>query len=237
MPVDSKVGRRHWGWLILLVTFRKFQHFNLVSKIFQKLFKPLPCHKSIGKMLHAICISAVAVSLRWASCGPWASCLTRETTFVTSFLHFWTPKPFWKGINSKRKEFRVDPFSERGSKIILITRRLLVSIFEHQTLAEKESYFYRKEFAQKKEVKQFDRVISPESVSIPFKRFLSFWKEIPVTYGCEINLSQNAYLAPCVTRIDRAAIWETVFLDVHHERNQNSMVSLIRTFTVHLSKP
>ena len=75
MPVDSKVGRRHWGWLILLVTFWKFQHFNLVSKIFQKLFKPLPCHKSIGKMLHAICISAVAVSLRWASCGPWASCL------------------------------------------------------------------------------------------------------------------------------------------------------------------
>ena len=74
MPVDSKVGRRHWGWLVLLVTFWKFQHFNLVSKIFQKLFKPLPCHKSIGKMLHAICISAVAVSFRWASCGPWASC-------------------------------------------------------------------------------------------------------------------------------------------------------------------
>ena len=74
MPVDSKVGRRHWGWLVLLVTFWKFQHFNLVSKIFQKLFKPLPCHKSIGKMLHAICISAVVVSLRWASCGPWASC-------------------------------------------------------------------------------------------------------------------------------------------------------------------
>ena len=42
----------------------KISAFNLVSKIFQKLFKPLPCHKSIGKMLHAICISAVAVSLR-----------------------------------------------------------------------------------------------------------------------------------------------------------------------------
>ena len=27
-------------------------------------------------MLHAICISAVAVSLRWASCGLWASCYT-----------------------------------------------------------------------------------------------------------------------------------------------------------------
>ena len=101
MPADSKVGRRHWGWLILLVTFWKFQHFNLVSKIFQNLFKPLPCHKSIGKMLHAICISAVAVSLRWASCGPWASCSpymvmmailvmwprSNEQTFISSPEH------------------------------------------------------------------------------------------------------------------------------------------------------
>ena len=29
----------------------------------------------IGKMLHNICISAVAMSLRWATRGPWASCL------------------------------------------------------------------------------------------------------------------------------------------------------------------
>ena len=29
----------------LLMTFSKFQHFNLVSKISQKPFKPLPCHK------------------------------------------------------------------------------------------------------------------------------------------------------------------------------------------------
>ena len=85
MPVDSKVGRRHWGWLVLLVKFWKFQHFNLVSKIFQKLFKPLPCHKSIEKMLHAICISAVAVSLRWASCGPWASCFFYYFSQKTGF--------------------------------------------------------------------------------------------------------------------------------------------------------
>ena len=57
--------------------FWKFKHFNLVSKISQKLFKPLPCHKSIGKKLHAICISAVAVSLRWASCGQWVSCYSK----------------------------------------------------------------------------------------------------------------------------------------------------------------
>ena len=29
----------------LFVTYEKFQHFNLVSKISQKLFKSLPCHK------------------------------------------------------------------------------------------------------------------------------------------------------------------------------------------------
>ena len=91
MPVDSKFGRRHWGWLVLLMTFWKFQHFNLVSKIFQKLFKPLPCHKSIGKMLHAICISAVAVSLRWASCGPWASCLN----CLLSRQPTWKVKPYF----------------------------------------------------------------------------------------------------------------------------------------------
>ena len=32
------------------------------------------CDGRIGKMLHNICISAVAISLRWARHGPWASC-------------------------------------------------------------------------------------------------------------------------------------------------------------------
>ena len=110
MPVDSKVGRRHWGWLILLVTFWKFQHFNLVSKIFQKLFKPLPCHKSIGKMLHAICISAVAVSLRWASCGPWASCFLflKENICCGHSLE----EPHWGTSNEHPQHF----FSLRNKK-------------------------------------------------------------------------------------------------------------------------
>ena len=35
-----------------------------------------PCNDRFGITLHniCICISAVPVSLRWASCGPWASC-------------------------------------------------------------------------------------------------------------------------------------------------------------------
>ena len=35
----------------------------------------ISCNDRIGKMLHNICISAVAISFRWASCGSWASCL------------------------------------------------------------------------------------------------------------------------------------------------------------------
>ena len=36
----------------------------------------ISCNDRIGKMLHNICISAVAMSLRWATRGPWASCFT-----------------------------------------------------------------------------------------------------------------------------------------------------------------
>ena len=34
----------------------------------------ISCDDRIGKMLHNICVSAVAMSLRWATRGPWASC-------------------------------------------------------------------------------------------------------------------------------------------------------------------
>ena len=38
----------------------------------------ISCDDRTGKMLHNICMSAVAMSLRWANCGPWASCLSRK---------------------------------------------------------------------------------------------------------------------------------------------------------------
>ena len=34
----------------------------------------ISCYDRIGKMLHNICVSAVAMSLRWANRGPGASC-------------------------------------------------------------------------------------------------------------------------------------------------------------------
>ena len=36
----------------------------------------ISCDDRIGKMLLNICMSAVALSLRWANRGPWASCYT-----------------------------------------------------------------------------------------------------------------------------------------------------------------
>ena len=49
----------------------------------------ISCDDRTGKMLHNICISAVAMSLRWATRGPWASCflwLFSVTFFPCDFL-------------------------------------------------------------------------------------------------------------------------------------------------------
>ena len=43
------------------------------------------CDDRIGKMLHNICLSAVAMSLRWANRGPWASCYIFYWVHVHSF--------------------------------------------------------------------------------------------------------------------------------------------------------
>ena len=46
----------------------------------------ISCDDRIGKMLHNICMSAVAESLRWANRGPWASCFIFTVTFIM-FYH------------------------------------------------------------------------------------------------------------------------------------------------------
>ena len=51
----------------------------------------ISCDDRIGKMLHNICISAVAMSLRWATRGPWASCLfiyLFACLFIYLFIHY-----------------------------------------------------------------------------------------------------------------------------------------------------
>ena len=76
-----------------LMAFWKFQHFILVSKISQKLFKPLPCYKfQYLTVLEKCCMpsaylpSTVAFSLRWTSCGLWASCFLCLTSHVSTSL-------------------------------------------------------------------------------------------------------------------------------------------------------
>ena len=50
----------------------------------------ISCDDRIGKMLHNLCMSAVAMSLRWANRGLWASCFGKETAFLAFCL--WIPR-------------------------------------------------------------------------------------------------------------------------------------------------
>ena len=52
---------KSWFFRNHLVNFPQISHWSYC------------CDDRIGKMLHNICLSAVVMSLRWASCGPWAS--------------------------------------------------------------------------------------------------------------------------------------------------------------------
>ena len=85
--------RNHWA------NFHQISHWSYCWNVIDSLFKwlcstdcqahifffktkncsnddlSIGCYDRIGKMLHNICISAVVMSLRWASRGPWASCL------------------------------------------------------------------------------------------------------------------------------------------------------------------
>ena len=64
----------HWSycWNVIDRLFKRLCSINCQAHIF--FFKTKNCsHDRIGKMLHNICISAVVMSLRWASRGPWAS--------------------------------------------------------------------------------------------------------------------------------------------------------------------
>ena len=53
----------------LLIAIWKFQHFNLVSKISQKLFKPLPCHKFQYLTILKKCCMASAYLQWWFHSG------------------------------------------------------------------------------------------------------------------------------------------------------------------------
>ena len=51
-------------------------------------------------MLHNICMSAVAMSLRWANRGPWASCFKFMVCFSETVLLFQLNRLFKLDYNS-----------------------------------------------------------------------------------------------------------------------------------------
>ena len=64
----------------------------------------ISCDDRIGKMLHNICISAVAMSLRWASRGPWVSCFYFRAVNLNLIL----PMKFLiVGLSVQEKGFKI----------------------------------------------------------------------------------------------------------------------------------
>ena len=64
---------------VLFTCIKSWFFRNLLANFPQILHWSYCCDDRIGKMLHNICISAVVMSLRWASRDPWASCSTLRT--------------------------------------------------------------------------------------------------------------------------------------------------------------
>ena len=58
----------------------------------------ISCDDRIGKMLHNICMSAVAMSLRWANRGPWASCSSNHHESCSKCLSWWFLGQVWNWV-------------------------------------------------------------------------------------------------------------------------------------------
>ena len=69
----------------------------------------ISCDDRIGKMLHNICMSAVAMSPRWANRGPWASCINFPATVLFTCIKSWFFRKTTKPISTK---FHIDPTVE-----------------------------------------------------------------------------------------------------------------------------
>ena len=74
----------------------------------------ISCNDRIGKkMLHNNCISAVAVSLRWANRGPW-----------TSYSYFCSKHRLWVLVRTASTTFYYIKVGFKGVKIIITETRL-----------------------------------------------------------------------------------------------------------------
>ena len=75
-PISTKFHIDPTAEMLFRVCSNDHAPLNVMSKT-KNCFNDDPfisCNDRIGRMLHNICISAVAMLLRWSSHGPWASC-------------------------------------------------------------------------------------------------------------------------------------------------------------------
>ena len=63
----------------------------------------ISCDDRIGKLLHNSCMSAVAMSLRWANHGPWASCSSNHHESCSTCLSWWFLGQVWNGVTWGKK--------------------------------------------------------------------------------------------------------------------------------------
>ena len=78
----------------------------------------ISCDDRIGKILHNICISAVAMSLKWATRGPCSSCFFFQpwNILINSWMHI----SYWQ--EAGQAQAKVDILSiSQGKKYVVDT--------------------------------------------------------------------------------------------------------------------
>ena len=135
---------KSWFFRNHLANFHQISHWSYCWNVIDSLFKwlcSIDCHAHIfffktkncsnddlfigcddrmGKMLHNICISAVVMSLRWASRGPWASCYYFSTKpmlwvlirSVSSSCFRWVPATY-VFMEKLEKNYVATPYLEQ----------------------------------------------------------------------------------------------------------------------------
>ena len=79
----------------------------------------ISCVDRIGKILQNICMSAVAMSLRWANRGPWASCFSWQD--YAPFLSYGPLKKYGCNLVSKisQKLLKLEPWNLMNRLVVM----------------------------------------------------------------------------------------------------------------------
>ena len=134
---------KSWFFRNHLVSFHQISHWSFCWNVIDSLFKWscsidcqahifffktkncsnddifISCDDRIGKLLHSICMSAMAMSLRWANCGPWASCFSWQD--YAPFLSYGPLKKYGCNLVSKisQKLLKREPWNLMNRLVVM----------------------------------------------------------------------------------------------------------------------